>query len=61
VKLPEDMSKNFSSIENMYLESIDFGDNFTQIIESLTTMQNLKSLYIDLDDEDKAGIIIGYL
>ena len=51
--LPQDLSDILQSVENLNLNGNSFDDEkFEEIIDSLVTMRNLKSLFINLHEEE---------
>ena len=48
-----------SSVENLNLNGNSFDDEkFEEIIDSLVTMRNLKSLFINLHEEDQVDLVM---
>lgn len=60
-EFPADMTSFFAKIENLNLEKIDFGNRFEAVIKSISTMPRLRSLYIEVHNQEQAGIIIQHL
>ena len=51
--LPQNLADMLPSVENLNLNGNSFDDEkFEEIIDSLVTMRNLKSLFINLHEED---------
>ena len=55
-RLPIDMSK-LHKVENLNLQNIEFSD-FSQCVKSLATMPALRSLYINLTEEEQVDLIM---
>jgi len=60
IELPADLSKYLFHIQNLNLNGMDFS-NFMAVVTSLTTMPQLKSLYITLNEEDQVDLIMRWL
>ena len=57
--LPDDLSSIFPAVENLNLNGNNFEeDQFEQIIDSLATMPNLKSLFINLHEEEQVDLVM---
>jgi Leucine-rich repeat (LRR) protein len=51
--LPQDLQNMLPAVENLNLNGNNFDDEkFEEIIDSLVTMRNLKSLFINLHEEE---------
>jgi Leucine-rich repeat (LRR) protein len=57
--LPENLS-NWHSIANLNLSNIQI-ENFEKAVRSLATLPSLKSLYINLFEEEQVDLIMRYL
>lgn len=57
--MPQDLS-SLKNVANMNLQNIVF-DNFEQSVESIATLPNLRSLYINLQTEDQVDHIMRLL
>ena len=55
-RIPADMSK-LHKVENLNLQNIEFSD-FSQCVKSLATMPALRSLYINLMEEEQVDLIM---
>ena len=55
-RIPTDMSK-LHKVENLNLQNIEFSD-FSQCVKSLATMPALRSLYINLMEEEQVDLIM---
>ena len=55
-RVPTDMSK-LHKVENLNLQNIEFSD-FSQCVKSLATMPALRSLYINLTEEEQVDLIM---
>ena len=57
--LPRDLSQIFENIENLNLNGNNFDeDEFGAIVGSLLTMPNLKSLFINLHEEEQVDLVM---
>lgn len=57
--LPDDMSQ-LKSVANLNLQNVAFND-FEQSVQSIATLPQLRSLYINLQTEDQVDLIMRYL
>lgn len=57
--MPENLS-NWHSIANLNLSNIQI-ENFEKAVRSLATLPSLKSLYINLFEEEQVDLIMRYL
>ena len=57
--MPENLS-NWHSIANLNLSNIQI-ENFEKTVRSLATLPSLKSLYINLFEEEQVDLIMRYL
>jgi hypothetical protein len=57
--LPKNLSQIFPAVENLNLNGNNFEDDiFETIIDSLATMPNLKSLFINLHQEEQVDLVM---
>ena len=52
---PKDMSTMFPHVENLNIDGMDWAndDDFMNIVASVKTIPNLKSLYIKVSDQER--------
>ena len=57
--MPDDLS-SLKSVANLNLQNIAF-DDFEQSVQSIASLPNLRSLYVNLQTEDQVDLIMRYL
>lgn len=57
--LPEDLSRILGAVENINLNGNNFEDEkFEQVIDALSSMPNLRSLFINLHEEEQVDLVM---
>jgi hypothetical protein len=52
------LAQTFSKVQNLNLNGMNFDDHFDELIESLLTIPNLKSLYLNLEHEEQVDEVM---